>query len=87
MEAFENWGLLYKLTCGRSKYTWAIQILNEEKIQIIFCEKILVYPSSTIHTMREGVLYFQYVCGHDDLIKHKKGHSATKIKYIGTGIF
>ena len=45
-----------------------------------FNEKTLVYPS--FHTMREGVLYFQYVCGHDDLIRHKKGHSASKVKYI-----
>ena len=49
---------------------------------MIFCEKILVHPSSPIHTMCEGVLYFRYVCGHDDLIKHKKGHFATKVKYI-----
>ena len=61
-----------------------MQILNEEKIQMIFCKNILVYPSSPIHTMCEGVLYFQYVCGHDDLIKHKKGHFANKVKYIGT---
>ena len=39
-------------------------------------------PSSPTYTMREGVLYFQYVCGHDDLIKHKKGHCYQNKVYI-----
>ena len=56
---------------------------RRENSNDLFYEKILcILALLLIHTMCEGVLYFQYVCGHDDLIKHKKGHFSTKVKYV-----